>query len=389
MTWRNIHLREIAIPHRQIVAPDTPTALALPYLGLEHIEAGTGRILSHPRISSEGKSTTFSFDARHVLYGKLRPYLNKVAVPEIPGRCSTEIVPILPVDVDRDFLAFLLRTNRVVDAAMTNKTGSRMPRADMEALLKLKVRIPTSLKRQNNIARSLQVQILEVETAKKNARAQWMLLRSIRQAALDSCFDSLADWRPIGSVAKVQSGYAFESRTFKRAGVRLLRNANVLPGRVHWDDTVYLSAEDAERFPSYSLFDGDVLISLDRPVISSGVKVARVGVFDLPALLLQRVGRFLVDASRLDPAYLFAFLQSSRFVSMISHHDQSLGVPHISPSQIEAIEMPLPCRSQQRQIASRLGDIFGAWETASAALRRQFEEFESLPQRLLAQAFEF
>lgn len=121
-------------------------------MGLEQIEAGTGRVLSYDGNPAEGKSTTFAFDDRHVLYGKLRPYLNKVVLPDRPGRCSTEIIPLLPIGVDRSFLAHLLRSARVVNAAMSDKTGSRMPRADMDALLGLEIEIPLLVDDQVRIA---------------------------------------------------------------------------------------------------------------------------------------------------------------------------------------------------------------------------------------------
>jgi type I restriction enzyme, S subunit len=202
-------------------------------------------------------------------------------------------------------------------------------------------------------------------------------------------FAELQNWQPIGDVCKVQSGYAFKSETFRRSGLRLLRNANIVPGRVYWDDTVYISAEEAEKFPSYRLSAGDVLISLDRPVISSGIKVARVCESDLPALLLQRVGRFLMDRHRIDPSYLYAFLQTEFFISEVSGHEQSLGVPHISPAQVEAVRIPLPDLETQRLLAAKLTAIADAWTSATESLHSQAEDLCVLPQRLLAQAFAY
>ena len=152
---QSVRLGEIAIQDRVIISPDSPGIAMRPYLGLEQIEAQTGRIITYDSTSADGKSTTFAFDATHVLYGKLRPYLNKVAVPEQEGRCSTEIIPLKPNGVDRDFLAFLLRRNEIVDAAMTEKTGSRMPRANMDSLLSYAIMIPASINDQRRIASHL------------------------------------------------------------------------------------------------------------------------------------------------------------------------------------------------------------------------------------------
>jgi type I restriction enzyme S subunit len=245
-----------------------------------------------------------------------------------------------------------------------------------------------TLREQRRIATRLKFQLAEVDTARQAAQSQWAQVRSLKNKALEAAVCGLENWQPIGSVARVQSGYAFKSETFKSTGVRLLRNTNILPGRVYWDDTVYVTEADAHRFSAYELNAGDILISLDRPIISTGVKVARIADADLPALLLQRVGRFLLDSERVDPAYLFAFLQTNHFIAEISGHEQSLGVPHISPAQIEAVEIPLPDLPAQQHLSQRLTEITAAWMSAVGAMERQLEDLEALPQSLLAQAFE-
>jgi len=188
MNWKTLRLGEIAIQDRQIVASDSEEATTRPYLGLEQIEPVTGRILSLDSGSVEGKSTTFAFDETHVLYGKLRPYLNKVATPNYKGRCSTEIIPLLPQGVDRDFLAFLLRTDAVISAVMSEKTGSRMPRADMDVLLQLEVTIPEALSEQRQIAARLKAQLAEVEAARQAAQAQLAEINRLPQKLLAQAF---------------------------------------------------------------------------------------------------------------------------------------------------------------------------------------------------------
>ena len=137
-------LDELCRMDRRHVQPSDPDAGALPFVGVEHVVAGNGAIDfdSDSRVGSQ-RSTAFRFDSRHVLYGKLRPYLNKVATPNFSGKCSTELIPLLPRDgVDRDYLAHLLRRRETVDFVMAAVTGSRMPRADMKVLLSMQVPLP-------------------------------------------------------------------------------------------------------------------------------------------------------------------------------------------------------------------------------------------------------
>lgn len=172
---------------RKIIEPDSPGAHELPYLSLENIESTSGRILLDDTCQTKEivRSTTFRFDSRHVLYGKLRPYLNKVALPEFAGRCTTELVPLLPAPyVSRDFLAWLLRRPQTVAAAMKEKTGSRMPRANMQHLLSLPVMIPDQIAEQQRIANLMSSQLAHVLQAKQACQEQMALLDAYLKKAL-------------------------------------------------------------------------------------------------------------------------------------------------------------------------------------------------------------
>lgn len=286
--------------------------------------------------------------------------------------------------LDKEFAYYLLLfiTEEIRSAAH----GIAMLHFTKEGMESHEVSIPP-LPLQRQIATRLKAQLAEVETARQAAQVQLNEATALKTKVLESLFSSIPDWAPIGDAAKLQSGYAFKSDSFKTSGVRLLRNANILPGKVYWDDAVFLSETDSVKHPSYALNAGDVLISLDRPIIASGIKVARVGAGDLPALLVQRVGRLLIDPQKLDADYLYAYLQTDLFISKISGHDQSLGVPHISPSQVEAIEMPLPDISVQRELSKQLNEVTRTWQVALAAMQSQASELSKLPKAILAQAF--
>ncbi|MFO0493276.1 MAG: restriction endonuclease subunit S, partial [bacterium] len=166
----------------------------MPYLSLEHVESQTGRILKQtdPPVEDEGKSTTFRFDTRHVLYGKLRPYLNKVALPDFAGRCTTEMIPLLPADgVDRQFLAWLLRREETIDWALRQNTGARMPRADMDSLLTLSIPLPP-LAEQERIAGRLTEQLAAVERARGAAQSRLAAAESLPAAYLREVFGPVA-----------------------------------------------------------------------------------------------------------------------------------------------------------------------------------------------------
>ena len=143
--WPLVALGEVCDEDRRIIDGKADASKKLPYIGLDSIESGTGEInLPETEITLDsGQSNCFLFDERHVLYAKLRPYLNKVALPYFKGRCTTEAIPILPREnIHRKFLAYMIRSSTFVEWAMSTKTGSRMPRADMKKLFEIKIPRP-------------------------------------------------------------------------------------------------------------------------------------------------------------------------------------------------------------------------------------------------------
>ena len=107
----------------------------LPYVGLEDVVAGTGEFVGSAT-PKRMQSSTFKFTSDHVLYGRLRPYLNKVFLPYFDGHCSTEIFPLRPFPgTDRRYVYYWLSMEKTVKEINLTCTGARMPRANMNAVL--------------------------------------------------------------------------------------------------------------------------------------------------------------------------------------------------------------------------------------------------------------
>jgi type I restriction enzyme, S subunit len=312
-----------------------------------------------------------------ILFGDHTRAIKYVDIPFVVGADGVRLYRAKE-GFDSEYLYYFLRS-----ASIPNDGYGRHSK-HLEKLL-----IPNApLATQRRIATELKTQLDAVEAARVAACGQLAEVTELKKQIFNELFSQIQNTAPIGSVAKVQSGYAFKSTAFEKQGTRLLRNANILPGKVYWTDQVCLPPEDAKAYPAYALAQGDVLISLDRPIISSGIKVARVLESDLPSLLVQRVGRFQVNSKLLDADFLYAFLQTQPFIEAVSGHDQSLGVPHVSPKQIESVEMPLPTLIEQKRLAKLMMEISKTSDKAKEAAMLQLSDLEQLPKRLLARAFD-
>ena len=184
------------------------------------------------------------------------------------------------------------------------------------------------------------------------------------------------EWVRVGDVIELLNGYAFKSEWFKPAGVRLLRNVNISHGHVDWSAPVMLDAAAAQSYEQFALRVGDIVLSLDRPIISTGLKYAVIRESDLPCLLLQRVARLTVSAC-LSPEFLQFWLQSDLFVGTIDP-GRSNGVPHISTKQVAGLAFALPPLAEQSRIVTRVTQL----RRLCADLRQRLAEREAVQARL-------
>ncbi len=112
------------------------------YIGLENIESQTGRIVG--QIGSEIskiKSTKRMFKKGDILFGKLRPALNKVAYAQCDGICSTDIIVLRPKDANviSKYYSILLRNKEFNNLVLNGIDGGQLPRVDTQYLMKLPI----------------------------------------------------------------------------------------------------------------------------------------------------------------------------------------------------------------------------------------------------------
>jgi len=125
-----VTFQEAAKLVRQSVNPEDVGDM--PYVGLEHIEEGTLRLIGIGNPKSV-KSTKFKFSKGDILFGKLRPYFRKVIRPDFDGVCSTDIwVVRAKQGIDQGYLYYWMASNDFVNFATQGSEGTKMPRAKWE-----------------------------------------------------------------------------------------------------------------------------------------------------------------------------------------------------------------------------------------------------------------
>jgi type I restriction enzyme S subunit len=124
-------------------------------LDLEDIDGGAGKVIATATFAERRSlSTKASFEKGDVLYGKLRPYLNKVVIAERSGFCTTEIIPLRPQPfVAAGYLRFFLRSQTFLRYAAEKNYGMKMPRLGTKDLESAEIPLPPLAEQKRIVAK--------------------------------------------------------------------------------------------------------------------------------------------------------------------------------------------------------------------------------------------
>ena len=154
-----------------------------PHIGIDSIEKETGRLLSYRTIAEDKViSGKYLFTPQHIIYSKIRPNLNKVALPDFEGLCSADAYPILPRTeiCNREYLGYTLRSKFFLDYILAFSNRTNLPKVNKNQVEGFELPLPP-IKLQNQFADFVnQVNKSKIEVQKALDKTQ-MLFDSLMQ----------------------------------------------------------------------------------------------------------------------------------------------------------------------------------------------------------------
>jgi type I restriction enzyme S subunit len=347
-----------------------PTELPqFPFVGMEHIEAQTGRLLSYGD-PADFKSSSYIVDTNQVLYGRLRPYLNKVFVPKERCYASREFIPmVLTSEINQNFLLFLLRSSGFVDFAISLNTGDR-PRVKWPQMATFEIALPP-LVEQEKIVEILEEQFSRLDAALASVRAVREKSERFRRSLLHAAFTGALTgqdtsdgtlpegWQVscLGDVAKWGSGGTPKSGTAAFYG-----------GPIKWavigDLTESWVTETAQSITNLGLEKSSAKIISPGTVMLAmyGASIGRTGIAAVEMATNQAIAFAVPHDGVLDAQYLLKYLQSQKddFVRA----GQGGAQPNISQTVIKPWPMPLPPLDVQVKIVEILEEQLSRLDAA-------------------------
>lgn len=331
--------------------------------------------------SNEDKSKYKLLEPGDLAYNKMRMWQGAIGRSEYRGIVSPAYVTLRPRDPDYSrYFHYVYRTHRFITEANRNSYGlcDDMNSLRYEHFKTIRTPVPPK-DTVNRIVGFLDEKTAEIDAAVSKKRRLIDLLNEQKAILINRAVtkglnpdapmkDSGVDWigdipahwdmKRVKHFAEILPGYAFPSAKFSEAEtpVRLLRGININPSKTVWQETVYWPESEFEAHQRYALKTGDLVMGMDRPWVSSGVRVARISHADLPALLVQRVARIRANDGYSND-FLELLITSKLFLEYFEPILSGVSVPHISDGQIGNFTTAVPDIDEQCAIAEHCRGI--------------------------------
>ncbi|MBE9080212.1 restriction endonuclease subunit S [Romeria aff. gracilis LEGE 07310] len=377
------------------------------------------------------RSTKAVFKEDDLLYGKLRPYLNKVYLAELDGICSTDILVFPKAEnLSYRYLSYRFLSEDFVRYANANSTGVQHPRIKFESIAKFPIPLPPSTSSAASSAK-LKNSPPNTKRAREALADVPSLIDQFRQSVLAAAFrgDLTAEWREqnpdVESASELlerirtQTNYVSGQETpCKASGKRLpakwvwvrvdnvgkvslgrqrspknhhgpnmrpyIRAANITWQGWNLSDVKEMNFDERD-FQTFKLKPGDVLINEGS---GSADEVGKPAIWDgeIPDCCFQNTLVSVRPFEKMSKYLYFVFLHAALSKAFVEE-TRGVNIHHIGKQGLAQFLIPLPPIAEQIEIVDFLEEHFKALKLVEEQYKSSQELSEALNQSILAKAF--
>ena len=358
------------------------------YLELEDLESGTGCVLNR-RNTMDVVSDVTRFKKGDVLFGKLRPYLEKYYVAEFDGKCTGEILAFRPERIESRFLFYCLASSWFIERCNLLAYGAKMPRVNWPTqLAQFNLPLPP-LPEQQRIAAYLDASCAAIDAAVAAKRRQLETLDSLRKEtvtrAITRGLKPSTQTKPSGEDWLGEIPAHWSAPCLKR----LLRE----PLTYGLNEAAELEERDLPRYLRITDFDDDGNLREDT-FRSLPREIAREALLEPSDVLFARSGAtvgktfmfrnydgeacfagYLIRARtllwKLDPLFLYLFTKSTAYESWKNLIFTRATIQNISAAKYNYLAIPLPPLDEQYAIVAHVEEKSAEFHSLTACIESQ------------------
>jgi type I restriction enzyme S subunit len=371
-------------------------------LELEDIEKGTSKLIQRIEASNRPfKSTKNVFNTGDVLYGKLRPYLNKVLVAETDGVCTTEIVPIdAEPFVNNRYLFYWFRGGQFLNYVEAVSYGVNMPRLGTKEGIDAPL-VLAPIAEQKVIVDKLDNLLSQVESIKIRLERIPEILKQFRQSVLAAAVSGklTEEWRESNEIKLTILDYQDAVKNFKLKAKGLSKPEELKTWLSCQIGHVFnvrsgdgLTAKEMMPEGNVPVYGGNGITGYHNQsnIQESEIVIGRVGFYCGSVHLTEEIAWVTDNALIVDypeqlvlPEFVYWLLLATN----LREDSASSAQPVISGSKIYPINILLPPLDEQVEIAQRVERLFRVANFFENQIQLALDRVDNLTQSILAKAF--
>ena len=389
--WESDFLENMIQPRGEKALPsDYPH---LKFVGMDHVESKTTKIIGCVA-ASEMKSSAARFYIGDVLYGRLRPYLNKVTKVNFNGLASAEFIVFPDSKVlNNSYLKHRLNAADFVRFAAHLNEGDR-PRVSFEQIGKFAILLPP-LAEQHRIVAKIEELFSELDKGLENLRAAQQQLKVYRQAVLQWAFEGklTAEWRKadwqwssLGDFAEDIKigpfGTMLHESDYVLHGIPVINPKHIKNQRIHPDPRNAVAQAKADDLSAYKLRENDVLLG------RRGEMGRTAYVTNKEAGWLCGTGSMIIRLRKNNLAKIYSMILSEKRVKdHLEHNSTGTTMNNLNEKIVKAVSVPVIPFPEQHQIVAEIESRLSVCDKLEETIEQSLLQAEALRQSILKKAF--
>ena len=392
--WRWVRLGNVLSASKE--KTEDFSSLSLRYIGLEHFEKDNG-ITGFA--SAEGvRSLKNIFHPGQILYGKLRPYLNKHDIANFDGVCSTDILVFDCLSrANSKFINYFFNLGYFQEYAIANSNGINLPRVSEKVILDAVFPLPP-FDEQQRIVDRIESLFARLDEAKSKAEAVLDGFEIRKAAILHKAFTGelterwreenkiqISSWKEESITSLCHSlKYGTAKKSKEIGSTVVLRMGNLQDGEIDWSNLAY--SDDQDDIQKYLLFPNDVLFNRTN----SSELVGKTAIYrgECPAIYAGYLIKMNYKKNRLTGPYL-NYVMNSHKAKEYCNNVKSDGVnqSNINAKKLGAFVISVPSLPEQQEIVRILDNLLAKERHIREAAENVLSQIGLMKKAILARAF--
>jgi type I restriction enzyme S subunit len=391
--WKWVKMGDIVTLSSLKHSPIKPEDLF--YIGLEHIEKHTGKLTSKVGLD---KITTIKnkFSKGDILYGKLRPNLNKVYLSKEEGVCSTDILVLkLSNECLGKYLHPIMFSTPFVNKMSDNTSGVNLPRVSTKFILNYEIPLPP-LETQHAIVSKIEELFSELDKGIEDLKTAQQQLKTYRQSVLKYAFEGKLtnkkvkdgvlpkgwEWTNVKEITTLLGDGLHGTPKYDTNGEYYFINGNNLnDGKIEIkENTKKVSKEEFDKYKK-QLNNKTIFVSING-------SLGYTAFYNDEPVILGKSACYFNVKEGIDKHYIRYIFTSQRFTNYSTTVATGSTIKNVSLKSMREFEIPLPINIEEQQlIVQEIESRLSVADKMEESIVQRLLQAEALRQSILKKAF--